>query len=87
MKKKFFSSPKVTSKIAKFLYSKWDDVITNSASNANMNVANWATKQGLKYPIKLQQEGYAGMRSNTPKPTPKIPPYNSREMSHRYVNP
>lgn len=72
--KKFFSSPKVTSKIAKFLYSKWDDVITNSASNANMNVANWATKQGLKYPIKLQQEGMQVWGATLPKPTPKTPP-------------
>lgn len=72
--KKFFSSPKVTSKIAKFLYSKWDDVITNSASNANMNVANWATKQGLKYPIKLQQEGMQVWWATLPKPMVKIPP-------------
>lgn len=72
--KKFFSSPKVTSKIAKFLYSKWDDVITNSASNANMNVANWATKQGIKYPIKLQQEGMQVWGATLPKPTPKTPP-------------
>ena len=72
--KKFFSSPKVTSKIAKFLYSKWDDVITNSASNANMNVANWAAKQGIKYPIKLQQEGMQVWGATLPKPTPKTPP-------------
>ena len=72
--KKFLSSPKVTSKIAKFLYSKWDDVITNSASNANMNVANWAAKQGIKYPIKLQQEGMQVWGATLPKPTPKTPP-------------
>ena len=72
--KKFFSSPKVTSKIAKFLYSKWDDVITNSASNANMNVANWAAKQRLKYPIKLQQEGMQVWGATLPKPMAKTPP-------------
>ena len=72
--KKFFSSPKVSSKIAKFLYSKWDDVITNSASNAGLNVADWATKQGLKYPIKLSSEWPQTLWATLPKPTPKTPP-------------
>lgn len=39
-----------------------------------MNVANWATKQGIKYPIKLQQEGMQVWGATLPKPTPKTPP-------------
>lgn len=53
--KKFFSSPKVSSRIAKFLYSKWKNV-TSSASNTNMNVANRATKQGIIQTIKNLSE-------------------------------
>lgn len=44
--KKFFSSPKVSSRIAKFLYSKWKDVASNT-SNTNMSAVNRITKQGL----------------------------------------
>lgn len=53
--KKFFSSPKVSSRIAKFLYSKWKNA-TSSASNTNMNVANRATKQGIIQTIKNLSE-------------------------------
>ena len=37
-------------------------------------MADWATKQGLKYPIKLSSEWPQTLWATLPKPTPKTPP-------------